>query len=514
MDPIALFRAYPTIATLTTLLVSYVALGIIKRLYFSPVSRFPGPKLAAITFWYQYYYNHILRGQYTYEIERLHREYGPIVRINPHELHVDDPAFYDTLYGGPGAVRDKWEKDSVAGLRDSIFTTMPHDLHKLRRSAVAPFFSLQSARRLQPVIQRAADSVIKTLKSKQSSSSVVDATEIFAAYSNDVVMEYSFGRSENRLTSLVVDSNYFSESVKAGASAQGLKYFPWFTRLMFAMPESVLARDPGFANFANLRNDMIRQVEHTINKTDRDFDNSTNPTIFHEILNSKLPDAEKNPLRLAGEAVVLIGAGTITTAWNITVAAYYLVSHPAVLLKLKQELEAAIPERETDAQLSTLEQLPYLTGVIKETLRLSNSVTGPNPRIAPLEALQYREWTIPAGTPVSMSARDIHYDEKVFPDARAFKPERWVEDPKLNRFLVAFSKGSRACLGQNLALAEMYVILAGIFRRFGSVDVRRPGDVGALQLFETDFSDVDVVGHVFLPLVKEDSKGVRFMVLN
>ncbi|RDW58461.1 hypothetical protein BP5796_12391 [Coleophoma crateriformis] len=253
MDPIALFRTYPTVASLSILLVSYVALGTIKRLYFSPISHFPGPKLAAITFWYQYYFNHILRGKYTYEIERLHREYGPIVRINPHELHIDDTTFYDTLYGGPGTVRDKWEKDSVAGLKDSIFSTMPHDLHKLRRAAIAPYFSLQSARRLQPVIQKAANSVIETLQSRQNSSSVVDATEIFAAYSNDVVMEYSFGRSESRLTSQGYDIKYFSESVKAGATAQGLKYFPWFTRIMFSMPEAVLALDPTFASFASQR---------------------------------------------------------------------------------------------------------------------------------------------------------------------------------------------------------------------------------------------------------------------
>lgn len=54
-------------------------------------------------------------------------------------------------------------------------------------------------------------------------------------------------------------------------------------------------------------------------------------------------------------------------------------------------------------------------------------------------------------TPVSQSNLFVHMDPKVFPDAEAFKPERWIEAKedgvRLDRYLVSFSKGSRQCVG-------------------------------------------------------------------
>ena len=58
------------------LLVLYVVGGVINRLYLSPLSKFPGPKLAAATYWYEFYYDAILRGRYVFKIKELHEVYG------------------------------------------------------------------------------------------------------------------------------------------------------------------------------------------------------------------------------------------------------------------------------------------------------------------------------------------------------------------------------------------------------------------------------------------------------
>jgi hypothetical protein len=55
---------------------AYTIYGAYWRLYLSPVSKFPGPKLAAMTFWYEFYYDVIKGGAYVYEIERMHQRYG------------------------------------------------------------------------------------------------------------------------------------------------------------------------------------------------------------------------------------------------------------------------------------------------------------------------------------------------------------------------------------------------------------------------------------------------------
>lgn len=123
-----------------------------------------------------------------------------------------------------------------------------------------------------------------------------------------------------------------------------------------------------------------------------------------------------------------------------------------------------------------------------------------------------KDWTIPPNTPVGMTSVLIHQDESVFPDAHSFEPERWIDNPRLDRYLVSFSKGSRQCLGINLAYAEMKMCLAAIFLKFGSEAVRMEGDEGVLELYETGVEDVEVVADGFVPLAREESLGVRLKV--
>lgn len=56
--------------------VAYFLTLAVYRLYITPSAQFPGPKLAALTFWYEFYYDCWLGGQYTWKIEELHKEYG------------------------------------------------------------------------------------------------------------------------------------------------------------------------------------------------------------------------------------------------------------------------------------------------------------------------------------------------------------------------------------------------------------------------------------------------------
>lgn len=68
----------PSLAVLTGVaayLLYFVGL-VIYRLYFSPIARFPGPKIAAATGWYEFYYDCWLNGKYIFEIEAMHKKYG------------------------------------------------------------------------------------------------------------------------------------------------------------------------------------------------------------------------------------------------------------------------------------------------------------------------------------------------------------------------------------------------------------------------------------------------------
>jgi hypothetical protein len=58
-------------------LLTYVA-DIFMSVFFGPLSKFPGPKLAAVTSWYEFYYDVILKGRYTFKIKEMHQKYGEI----------------------------------------------------------------------------------------------------------------------------------------------------------------------------------------------------------------------------------------------------------------------------------------------------------------------------------------------------------------------------------------------------------------------------------------------------
>ena len=58
------------------LLFLYVFWHAVYRLYFSPIAKFPGPKLAALTLWYEFYFDVVKRGRYTWEIGKMHEKYG------------------------------------------------------------------------------------------------------------------------------------------------------------------------------------------------------------------------------------------------------------------------------------------------------------------------------------------------------------------------------------------------------------------------------------------------------
>lgn len=124
--------------------------------------------------------------------------------------------------------------------------------------------------------------------------------------------------------------------------------------------------------------------------------------------------------------------------------------------------------------------------------------------------MQFHEWSIPPGTAVSMTGALMHHDESIFPDSKEFKPERWVENKGLDRYLTSFSAGSRACLGITLAWAELYLGFAGVFGKIGGVGEK--GERGVMRLVGTDRSDVEIVGDAFFPLVREGSEGVKVLI--
>lgn len=163
-----------------------------------------------------------------------------------------------------------------------------------------------------------------------------------------------------------------------------------------------------------------------------------------------LPPSEKTVERLSNEVRTLVAAGSETTANALRVATFHLATNLSMTQRLRNEIQSVQPDAHTPATWRRLEQLPYLTGVAMESIRLSYGVSTRLPRISPNETLVYEKYAIPPGTPISMSNVLLLKHEDIYDDPDAFRPERWldpVERRRQERYFHPFLKGTRNCLG-------------------------------------------------------------------
>ncbi|KAL8788902.1 MAG: hypothetical protein Q9213_001425 [Squamulea squamosa] len=506
------FLALFGLVVLSTII--YIIYLVVTRLYLSPVASVPGPKLATLTFWYEFYYDVVLGGRYTWKIAKLHEQYGPIIRINPFEVHINDPDFYDEVYVAGGKRKtDQWSWTvPMFGTPNSILSTIEHDVHRRRRNAYANYFSKQSIQRYSGVIQAAVDKLCSECEELTQEGKNINLMHAYTAMAGDVVTEYCFPRSYGLLDQPNFAPDYYNLWVSILSNSHVLKQFPWMFPLMLSFPNWFVDRYlPDLSVTYKWQREWRKQIQDV--KAGEDSGGSREkrggrPSIFETLLDSDLPPFDKSVSRLVDDAQTLVGAGSITTSLALALGTYYIASDATVREKLMVELELAMPSKDSKIlSLVELEKLPYLTAVRLEILRISYGISHRLQRVCPNQAIHYYEYTLPPGTPVSMSAPHIHDNPSIFPDPRTFTPERWLPlettGARLQKYLVAFSRGSRQCLGMHLGSAEILMGIAGVFRRFG----RRMEIVDTVKE-----RDVDISHDFFTPMAKRESKGIMMKI--
>ncbi|KAJ5939782.1 Benzoate 4-monooxygenase cytochrome P450 [Penicillium verhagenii] len=467
---------YPVIAAALLLL-----LGIriaIYRLYGHPLSAFPGPKLAAVTFLYEFYYDVVKGGMYIWEIERMHEKYGPIVRISPRELHIKDSYYYDEIHASGARKRNRDPKYAIAfGAPYSLVGTIGHDHHRLRRSFIQNYFSKRSVTTLTPYIWAKVDQLLKRFEIAYENSAVLHLQLDFACLTADVISQYCYGWSYGYM-----DDEKNSTKNDLVDAVQGLmlmfninRFFPILVHIFRNAPPAVVRfLQPQMGDLFDVKARLRLQAIAALKKKESEgldgSEEKPHTSVFEALVGPSVPDHEKTVDRLVDESALLLGAGTETTARSLAVSMFHVVHNKAIGNKLREELKTVLTKPTSKATWTELEHLPYLTGVVNEGLRLSHGMTARLGRISPNENMLYKDWVIPAGTPVSQSNYFVHMDPTLFPEPEKFDPERWVRAAEkgehLTRFIVAFTKGAKQCLGMNLAYAEIYMTLAHVVRRF------------------------------------------------
>lgn len=115
------------------------------------------------------------------------------------------------------------------------------------------------------------------------------------------------------------------------------------------------------------------------------------------LMASNLPPEEKTFPRLFSESRSVIMAGTETTGTTLVCITSNLLNDTAKLHELKHELAEAEATKGGALDYSDLRQLPYITGVINEGLRLANPTPTRLPRVCEDQDLSYKQYVIPRG---------------------------------------------------------------------------------------------------------------------
>lgn len=163
---------------------------------------------------------------------------------------------------------------------------------------------------------------------------------------------------------------------------------------------------------------------------------------------------------LRDELITLLFAGHETTATTLAWAFYEIHRHPQIREKLYQELDSL----GAGASPMEIAQLPYLTAVCQETLRMYPVIPVLFPRMTK-SAMTIAGYQFEAETTLMPSIYLVHYREDLYPQAQVFRPERFLERQYSSHEYLPFGGGSRRCLGYALAQLEMKLVLATILSK-------------------------------------------------
>jgi cytochrome P450 len=162
-------------------------------------------------------------------------------------------------------------------------------------------------------------------------------------------------------------------------------------------------------------------------------------TAPQDFLEKLLVANKKDPEKTTNYHVFMMGvsniiAGSDTTAVSLSATLYYLLKYPEKLQKLRQEIRKYEEEgrcSRPNISFAESQDMPYLQAVMKEAMRLHPATGLPLWRVVPDGGAEICGQYFPAGTVVGLNTWTAHYNEDVFgPDARAFRPERWLDAEK------------------------------------------------------------------------------------
>ncbi|PCH42796.1 cytochrome P450 [Wolfiporia cocos MD-104 SS10] len=383
-----------------------------------------------------------------------------------------------------------WEGRRISGKRGAgaknakghLIGARNKELHAESRRTWNRAFTTAAVKDYEPIMVRRAAQLVEELRMRcaeqQRNEVQVDLSRWLSYFTFDFMGDMVFGGGFELMHEGDRDGMY--QTMVSGLYLPALsQQIPWCARALPYLP-FVGKHMKALGQFA------FKQV------TRRLQEGSVQNDLFYHLLDEKPEDGKPTPFPvIMTNAVTAMLAGSDTTAVALCNAAYYLLSNPACLAHLREEVDATFPpDKGEPVDAAKLASMEYLNACINEALRLLPSIPTSLQRAPTPGSSSHQispQLVIGEGTAVFVPPYVIQRDPRYFsPDPDRFWPERWLADRDPSVVLntnayIPFSTGPANCVGRPVALLALRIVLAYLVQRFemrlaDGYDPKRWGD--------------------------------------
>ncbi|KAK4107900.1 cytochrome P450 [Canariomyces notabilis] len=439
----------------------YASVRCFYHLYLHPASRFPGPKLAAISnVWYAYYW---VTGKYPMAIAKALNKYGDVVRIGPNELVFISPKAASDIYASHTKHMEHFPKakfvDLGGGDKGLTWETDPAK-HRDVAKRIAPAFSVKSIRSKEPTMHKYIDLFVWKMREVGGQQGGIELRTWTDWVAMDISAELAYGHEmhqvERAKTAPFLDSlwgvNFFV------AIHQILHRFPLLSPLQYAFV-------PPAAIVSELRARSLNRAKLEQRIAQRGA--TKHADHFDQLSPASAPDPmprEKKHLEVVAAQLLIAGYEPISSQFLCTLM--FSLQEPKLHQQLVDEIRSAFARYE-DITPDALAGLPLLHAALLETLRLTFIGGGGLPRVSPGATVDGHH--IPRGVGVQYAHWAFTRSPRYFHEPRCFRPQRWLPadhpawDPAFasdaTEHFFPFSQGPRSCPGMGLRGARRGCLL-------------------------------------------------------